>query len=200
MNRVQLIAAFLLCEVIAPVAAFAASESHGAHDPHAAGGARAAHHAAGIDSLGWPLVNFLLYAFIFRYLYKRLGAPALLDRAASFEQHLKRAGQTLDDAEQDVVSLRRRLKGIHEEQTALRERLAGEGVLIADRLIVQAEEAAVSMKNDVARRIARELHAATSEVKQSAIVRATELAREELRTLSEQDDYRLRQEALKGLF
>ena len=184
-----------------PAVAFAASGA----DPHAAAGHGAsddhAHHAATISSLGWPLVNFLIYVSLLLYMFKRFAAPALLDRAASFEQHLRRARQVLDDAEREVRQLQDRLKGIREEQDAIRSRLTHEGEQLAAHAVAQAEQTASNIEKDVSRRVARELHVASADVKQQVIRRATDLARAELASgLSDQDDHRLRQEAVKGLF
>lgn len=177
-----------LAVAAAPALALAV-EGHGHHEP------------AQISNLLWPAVNFTIYALIIRSIFKKMVGPALLARAASFEQSFKHAAQVLEDAERELRQVQLRLKDIRKEQDALRERLSDEGSHIAGEVVAQAEQTAAGIRKDISRRIERELHVATSDVKQQVIRRATELARVELeKSLSEQDDYRLRQEAVKGLF
>jgi len=159
-----------------------------------------AEHHAGIETLIWPAVNFFIYAALMRHFYVKFARPALLARSANFEQHVQRAAQVLEDADRELQKLEARLAGISEEQRQIRERLATEGAQIAAQVMTQAEHTANANRRDIGRRIERELNAATSEVKQQVIAKATELARAQLRSgLSTEDDYRLRQDAIRSL-
>jgi F0F1-type ATP synthase membrane subunit b/b' len=175
----------------APAMALAAENAadHGAHAP------------AELSSLWWTTLNFLIFAFIMGRLYKKYGRPALLSRAATFEQHVKKAAQVLDDAERELRDVEERLQAILDEQREIRERLVREGTQVAAQIVAQAEQSALAVRSDVGRRIERELSAATADVREQVIARATEVARRKLASgLSEEDDSRLRQDAVRGLF
>ncbi len=195
LNRLKYLALMIAAH---PAAAFAVEHAGQHVGEHAA--EHGAHHAAGPESLIWPTVNFIIYALLMRYFFKRFASPALRARAAHFEEHSQRAARVLADADREFRNLETRLNGIVEEQRAIRERLATEGAQIAAQVMAQAEQSANALRRDIGRRIERELHSATSEVKQQVIARATELARAQLRTeLSSDDDFRLRQDAIRSL-
>ena len=181
-----------------PMAALAAE--HVAEHAAEHGAGHGGHAPAGIESLIWPAVNFFIYAAMMHHFYKKYARPALLARSANFEQHVQRAAKVLEDADRELHKLEARVQGIAEEQRQIRERLATEGAQIAAQVMTQAEQTANSNRRDVGRRIERELNAATNEVKQLVIAKATEIARAQLRSgLSTEDDFRLRQDAIRSL-
>lgn len=176
----------------APLLAFAAEHA----SEHSAG----EHAPADISTLWWPTVNFLIFAFLMMRFYRKWGRPALLSRAATFEQHVKRAAQVLEDAERELRNAEERLQSISDEQNEIKERLAREGTQVAAQIVAQAEQSAASIRDDVSRRIERELSAATADVREMVISRATQAARKKIAsTLTEEDDSRLRNDAVRGL-
>ncbi|MFN8390467.1 MAG: ATP synthase F0 subunit B [Bdellovibrionota bacterium] len=188
MNKRKLFSILAVAGAYVPAAVLAEAVTHAEHE------------APGIGSLAWPTVNFAIYFGIVVYLYRRFGRPALVARTAGFEAHFIKAAQVLDQAERELATYENRLRTIVDEQQAIRERLATEGAQIAEQIMVQAEESAAALTRDTSRRIERELSTARSEVRQQAIRRATELALQQLQKgLSADDDFRLRQEALRGL-
>jgi len=190
MAKIISILGFLSISAFQPVFALAAEPTEAAH-----------HAPATIATLAWPAVNFLIYFSLMVHFYKKYGRPALLSRAATFDQHIKKAAQVLEDAERDLRKAEERLQTISDEQTEIHERLVHEGTQVAAQIISQAEQSALGIRGDVGRRIERELSAATSDVREQVIARATELARKKLATtLSEEDDSRLRKDAVRGLF
>ena len=186
MKRVSL--ALIAQVLLLPALALAADTAHGAH------------HAPAITSLIWPTVNFLIYFFAMRHFYMKFARPGLLSRAASYEQHSQKAAVILENAERELRDVEDRLSSIKEEQQSIRERLATEGAQIAAQVMAAGEQSAQAVRRDVARRIDQEFNAANNDVKQQVIARATELARAQLQAgLSEEDDLRLRQDAVRGL-
>lgn len=178
------------------LAAAAADHGHGHGDAHGAD-----HHAAGIETLVWPAVNFALYVLLLAFLYRRFVDPALKARAASFDQQYRRAVVALEEAERELRQAQARFDGIAEEQAQIRARFDAEAVLLSKDILEAARRTAQQIEQDVSRRIESERAKVVDALRQEAVQRATTLARTRLeRTLSEDDDFRLRHETLRGLF
>jgi F0F1-type ATP synthase membrane subunit b/b' len=185
MKQKLIIAAAALCATL-PVPAWAVSPE-----------VRIEH---GVGSLLWPAINFAIYFGLMVHFYNRYGRAALRARKIDFEQRFAKAAQLIDEADRELGALENRLRNAAAEQQSIRERLATEGAQIAAQVIAAAEQSAEAVKRDVARRIVRELSAANADVRQKVIAAATEVARGRLEAgLSQEDDYRLRQEAVRGL-
>ncbi len=185
--KLKVLAAGFVAGTLVPSVALAAADAHG-HAPPT------------LSTLAWPTVNFLIYAFMMRAIYKKYLAPSLLARSAAFEAHVKKAAQILEDAERDLRAAEARAQQIGDEQQSIRERLSTEGAQISAQVMAQAQQSALNIRRDIGRRVDRELSIATADIKQRVITLATEQARKTLAsTLSEEDDYRLRQDAVRGL-
>lgn len=183
-----------LARTVLSVAVFVMSAS----EAWAAGNAH--HEAPDFTTLLWPVVNFGIYFFILSWIYKKHGRPALLARTASVEQQLRHAASVRVDAERELADARERLDRIEEEKGQITQRLQEESKRMATQMLENARQAANNAELDVRRRIASEEAHAAADVRAEVIARAAKLARERLSVaLSEEDDYRLRQETLRGL-
>ena len=171
-----------------PAVALAAGHGAQAHGP-----------APTIGSLIWPAVNFAIYLIVMVYLYRRLVRPALKVRAVDFEQRLRKAAQSFQEADREHSLLDERLREIEIEKQEIKDRLTKEGTQMAAQVLVAAEQSGAHMMQDVGRRIERELQKARAEVRQEVINRATAAARKQLEAVSAADDLRLRQEAIRGV-
>jgi F-type H+-transporting ATPase subunit b len=105
-------------------------------------------HAASITELFFPLINFLIFAF----LVKRYGLPLI-------RQHLKQRRETLTEAvataqqakgEADgyIRKYQELLKVLDQEGDRIRESLRAEGERERTRIVAEAEQAAVKLKED----------------------------------------------------
>ncbi len=158
------------------------------------------HEAPGIGSLLWPVVNFGIYFFILSTLYKKHGRPALLARTAQVEQQLRNAASVRVDAERELAKAKERLERIDEEKAQITQRLEDEAVRMSTQMLENARQAANNVEHDVRRRIASEQAEANAELRKDVLTRAAKIVRERVSSaLSEDDDYRLRQETLRGL-
>lgn len=160
-----------------------------------------AHHApAGVGSLIWPVVNFAIYFAILSWLYKKHGRPALLARTANIEQQLRNAASVRVDAERELAKAKERLDRIDEEKAQITQRLDNEATRMATQMLENARLAANNVEQDLRRRIASEQAHASAELRAAVLARAAKIVRERLaNALSDEDDYRLRQETLRGL-
>lgn len=181
--------AFVLVFILfAPSLALAEAEAH-------AGG----HHAAGLSTLLWPAANFVLYAGLLLFCYLKYIRKILSERSVKVDEHLKKSAKSLSDAQTQLKELQQRIEGIAGEKEKLNTQYQHEGEKTSVSIREQAEKSAIDIKNDTERRISGELKRATSEVRQEVVKQAVFLARQRLaRELTDENDERLRQEALRG--
>lgn len=171
-----------------------------------AGAALAAEHGAEhAESVGqqllWPSLNFLIYIAILRFCIVRFVNPALRARSAEVEGQLQKAASDIAGAKSDLGVREERRRGIAAEQKLIRERLEQEGQRVAEEIVRNGALAAEQARADVQKKVEQELKRATTEVRELVVEGAAKRAREILRTsLSRDDDKRLRQEAINGLF
>lgn len=159
-----------------------------------------AHAAPEISSLVWPLVNFLIYAFLLNFLYRKLGKPALLARAVGFEQAYKKADSYLEEVEKEHRILQDRLKNISVEEQEIRTRIDKETEFEINSILNSAEHAAKQTALDVQRKISQETAKINAEVKDIVVLQAMKKAEEKLKnSLSKEQDYALRQNTIRSL-
>lgn len=171
--------------------AFAAAAEHG--EAHGAG--------SPLAHLLWPTVNFCIYLGIVVYVVKRMVNPALKARALEIEAMLQKAHHDIAAADQELQSRLTRKAGISQEQQLVRDRLSHDGQRIAEEIVKNAELSAQQIRNDVQKKVDEELKRASAEVRGLVVEGSSKRARQILReTLSKDDDRRLRQEAINGLF
>lgn len=183
-KRISLVWVFIF--FINPNLVFAAG---GAHGP-----------SLGVESLLWPLVNFLIYLGILIYAYNRLVKPALYERSRQVVEKINKAAAVRLTAEEELKEVEERLRTIEGEKQEIREQLLVEGRNGVKEILKNAEQSAVSMRRDSERRMASDLGQAYNEIRKQIIKQAAERARRHLEAkLSPDDDYRLRQEALRAI-
>ena len=154
-----------------------------------------------IASLFWPAANFCLYFIVIVTVLRKVGKPALINRAVSLEQRMKEATSLLVDAERELDVLRNRMENIEDEKSEIVRRLKDEGNSTAEQLSKNAEEAATLAEREMERRIASEESHAAAVVRMQVIEKATALARVKLvAAMSAEEDARLRREAIASLF
>jgi F0F1-type ATP synthase membrane subunit b/b' len=152
-------------------------------------------------SLLWPTLNFFIYLAILGYCIRRLVNPALRARAAEVDDLLQRAARDIAAAAEELGLRQERRRGIAQEQQLIRERLEQDGERIAREVLKNGEHAAAAVRADVGKKVERELKKAAAEVRQQVVEGAAKRARDVLRrSLAPDDDRRLRQEAINGLF
>lgn len=153
-----------------------------------------------ISSLVWPLVNFLIFAFLLNYLYRKLGKPALLVRAVGFEQAYKKADSYLEEIEKEHRLLQDRLKNISVEEQEIRTRIDRETEFEINSILNSAEHAAMQIALDVQRKISQQTAKINAEVKDIVVIQAMKKAEEKLKnSLSKEQDYALRQNTIRSL-
>lgn len=164
----------------------------------AAGGAHG--HAPGLGTLFWPLVNFLIYAALIRFLYLKLGKPALVSHAVQVKQDLKEAAESYADAEKilhDAKAVQGRLAS---EKVAVIDRLREEGRKIATQTLEEGNRQAALVQSDAARRIAGDTAKVRAELRETLVKEASKIARDQLSTeLSAEQDADLRKAAIMSV-
>ena len=195
-NAKPLLLVLSVAAAMAPLAAFGAEHAAaGAHGAEAHG----EHHASILD-LFWPLCNFVLYALLMTYAFRRLARPILRDRAVQVREHLTHAKRVLADAEQQYQSLGRRLREIGAEKQAEITRLVNEGKSIAANVTQSGQLSLEQLHRDTSRRVASELAKAQADIRFEVVAAAGRIARERIqRELSGSDDARLRKETVQAL-
>lgn len=157
-------------------------------------------HPPEISSLLWPFINFLIYAFLLNFLYRKLGKPALLARAVGFEQAYRKADSYLEEVEKEHRLLQDRLKNIGVEEQEIRKRIDKETEFEINSILNAAEHTAKQTALDVQRRIGQEIAKINAEVKSLVVTQSMKKAEEKLRhSLSKEQDYTLRQNTIRSL-
>ena len=105
-------------------------------------------HAPSVADLLFPLINFLIFA----YLVKRFGLPLLEVLSEQRRQTLVEAVATAQQAREDaagrVRNYRELLDVLDEERARIREGLRAEGERERARIVAEAEESAAKLKAD----------------------------------------------------
>ena len=178
-------AATAFTEIFASPVAIAVAETaeHGA----------TGHAAAGLETLFWPVVNFVTYLFVMVYVYRKLAKPALLRRYQQVKSDLDRAAQELRSAQAEYSDAEERLKLIASEKSELIERYELEAKQMGETVIRNARAAAERSITDTARQIETEISQAEKELRRESVVLATTLVRKQLQAqLKDDDDRRIR--------
>ena len=165
---------------------------------HAAGGGHG--HAPGLGTLFWPTVNFLIYAFLIRFLYMKLGKPALMSHSVQVKNDLKDAAEAYAEAESELHKAEAMHARLEQEKTAVVEQLREEGKKIAKQTLEEGSRQAALIGSDAERRIAGDTAKVQSELKQSLVREAARIARAELKAeLSSEQDVDLRKAAVMSV-
>jgi F-type H+-transporting ATPase subunit b len=166
----------------------------------AAAGAAGEPHAAPFFQIIYPLVNFLIFA----YLIKRFVLPGarsyLSERRERIAAALKGGADERARAEAMVEEYRGRLGGLENEAAALKERLRQEGERLRARLTAEGEEQAAKIKADADFLVEQELKSARQQLRSEMAVLAQRQAGELLeRHLTPEDQRRLVEELVRGV-
>lgn len=166
----------------------------------AASGAAEEAHGASPFQLIFPLVNFLIFA----YLIKRYLMPVLRDylreRRGRIVTAVKEAEEDRAQAEAIVREYQGRLARLEEQAKALREDLRQEGELGRARLVAEAEELAAKVKADADFLAQQEVKAGRQQLRAEMASMAERGAAEMLqRELTAADQQRLAEEFVQGV-
>ena len=155
---------------------------------------------ASVASLLWPLINFLIFASLIRYLYKKHVAGLLKARSVSIEEYLGRSKSELLKAEEEYNSLCEKLRDIDADKREIFARFDTEGSKLSKVILENANDLAKRLEADAKRQIDSELNQETRKLKQEAIKLAIDAAQVKLaQELTPEQDKALRAEALSGL-
>ena len=111
------------------------------------------HHPSMLEQLTWPSVNFVLYVLLIRYLYKRLGAPALKSRSIQVEQHLSRSAAELLAIEAELSQAKDRIARFEVERQEVLQDLEQDGVRLAAAAREAAQAEALRVQRDAQNQI-----------------------------------------------
>ena len=172
--------------LFAPVFAFASSgEGHG--------------EAAGIGSIFWYWINFILFVGMLYVLLRKPIATMWVDRAASISAAMDRADTELNDAEAKLLEARTKLDHVDEEMANVRELVAKEAQMEASAILDDARKKAEITLQRARETVLAEKSAAEKELRQqladSVIAQASEILRQRI---SSDNDYERRQQAIEG--
>ncbi|MBI2357373.1 MAG: ATP synthase F0 subunit B [Deltaproteobacteria bacterium] len=165
----------------------------------AGSGAEEAHGVAWFQLI-FPLVNFLIFA----YLVKRYLLPVmrnyLSERRSRVVNAVREAEQEHARAEAMVRDYRDRLAGLEAETRELREMLRQEGDRLRAKLVAEAEELAAKIKADAGFLADQEVKAGRQQLRSELAALAHDQAAELLRRqLSPEDQRRLVEEFVHGV-
>lgn len=160
-----------------------------------ASAAEAEHHAPSIHQIWFPLINFLIFA----YLIKRFAIPVVADflrgRREEVLSAMNRAAEAKRRAEALVEDYKRRLARLDEEIQSIESSLRAEGEREKNKLLQEAETLATKIKEDARFLAAQEVKIARQQIRQEIAEQAEAAARELIqRHLSPSDQARLVQD------
>lgn len=154
-------------------------------------------HAVSITQLFFPLINFLIFAYVLKRFALPLVKDYLRSRRAEISSALKEADEAKGRAEATARDYRSRLAGLEEEAKKIREELRAEGEREKARLAREAEELALRIKADADFLADQEVKSARRKLREE-LARTARTAAEELveRHLTPADEGRLAEEFL----
>jgi len=165
-----------------------------------AGGGGGDGHAPGLGTLFWPTVNFILYAALIRFMYKKLGKPALVSHSVQVRNDLEEAAKSFADAESELAKAQAMQGRLPEEKTSVVERLREEGKNIAKQTLEEGNKQAALIQSDAVRRIAGDTAKVKAELRETLVREASKIAREQLKSeLSAEQDIGLRKAAIMSV-
>jgi F-type H+-transporting ATPase subunit b len=154
------------------------------------GHGHAEHHAPGIDTLLFPVINFAIFAFILARYVLPAARTYLLERRATVVKVTEEATSALAAAEQRVKRARERLARIDGEGAAVHDDLVGAATQQAERLKTTAQASGERRLADAALLAQQERRRALDEVRAETAALAARLAEERIRGALGPDDQR----------
>jgi len=162
-------------------------------DAYAAGGG-----GNPVMTLVWSIINFSLFFFLMLYIYKKNVARLVRARSARISEHLQRSKNALAEAEQEYSELKEKLNNIEGVKKDLFDRYNEEGRKQSTLLIEAGNSSAVRIKSDADRQVETELSQESKKIRKEVVSTAVGKARKQLSSLSEDEDRKLRADALKN--
>ncbi len=149
-------------------------------------------HAASVAQIIFPLINFL----IFFYLIKRFLVPLIKDHIRSRREQILSAVKEADEgkrrAEETERDYQSRLARLAQEKGEIREMLRKEGETEKNKLVKEAQELSLRMKEDANFLAEQEIKIARHQLRREIARLAQEAAKEAIqRHLTEADQKRL---------
>ena len=154
----------------------------------------------GISSLGWKVINFLLFFGLLAYLLVRPLQSFFASRRETIAKELEEAAHQREEARRLKADAEQRVASLQAEIANLRERLQLEGQRERESLIQLGETEAARLALQARAEADRRVAAASSQLAREAAETAAELARELLsRELTAEDRDRIFTRTLRRL-
>jgi F-type H+-transporting ATPase subunit b len=162
--------------------------------------AEAEHHAPSITDVGWPLANFIIYAFIIVKFVFPLARDFLKTRREEVLSTVTQAGAKKRAAEALVNQYKSKLAAVDQEIRTIHESLRDEGEREKSKLLSEVQALAVRIKEDARFLAEQEVKVARQKVREEMANRAAATARELVqRHLSRADQNRLVQDFIQSI-
>lgn len=157
-------------------------------------------HAASATQLFYPLINFLIFAYLIKRLLLPLVKNYLRSRREEIVAALGEADESKRRAEAMVQEYRARMARLEEEMKRLREELRADGEREKAKMLREAEETAAKIKVDADFLAAQEIKLARQRLREE-IARLAQAAAQKLiqSHLTPADQKRLVEEFLSGV-
>jgi F-type H+-transporting ATPase subunit b len=154
--------------------------------------AEAEHHAPSITDVGWPLANFIIYAFIIVKFAFPLARDFIKTHREEVLSTITQASARKQAAEALVSEYKTKLAGLDKEIQSIRASLRDEGEREKSKLLSEAQALAVRIKEDARFLADQEVKVARQKLRQEMANLAEATARELVqRNLSGADQSRL---------
>lgn len=111
--------------------------------------AGAGSHNAGIETLFYPTLNFMIYCIIVVMVYRKFARPVLRNYRAEVESFAVRAQNEFVTLERELEQVRYSLENVSEEKAELISELEKSGQDISREVVATAEEKVRAIKKDV---------------------------------------------------
>jgi len=158
------------------------------------------HHAPSINQIWFPLVNFLIFAFLIKIYVLPLVRNYLRSRRGEVLDAIKAAAANKQRAEAMVQEYQARLARLKEESNALQESLRAEAEQEKARLLNEADALAAKVRSDARFLADQEVKVAKQQVRhemaETARAQAIELVR---RHISAADQSRLVEDFIQNI-
>jgi F-type H+-transporting ATPase subunit b len=166
--------------LLSPAVLWAAEEGHGGRGEH----------VPSISGLVFPIINFLIFAFIlYRYVIPAV-QDALRQRREKITLALEEAKRAKEEAERLRKDYEQKLAGLAAEQEKMREQALEAAERERGRIIEEARQMAERVKNEAQQIAQREVEEARRTLRQEVANQAVRMATELLQSRLTQTDHR----------
>ena len=181
----QLFGASLIIS-LSPVVAFAAAGGHGDH--------------AGIESLMYPWINFVIYVCLAYFFLRKTVAAFASARREGIQQAIKKAEDAVVAAQAKLSQAETQLSGLEQHAKTLRATIEREAALEAEAIINESKNRAARIVEQSKRSAEAELRGAEAAISRELAESALRKAREQvMKELNPQRDQLLRGAAARRL-